>query len=65
MNICRTEYVFKDYEKALYAKKQVTKKQRKASHDVYTCPICGMYHIGPRYPKKKLERILSQYSSVG
>lgn len=56
----KDEYPFKDLEKAIYAKKRITRKQKGSSHDVYYCPVCGMYHVGPRYPKWKLERILNK-----
>lgn len=51
--VCRKEYSFKTFEKAMYAKKQITRKQKGASHDVYVCPECGLYHVGPRYPEKR------------
>lgn len=57
--VCSKKYAFNSYEKAEYARKQVSKKQKGASHDVYICPICGKYHIGPRYPQHKLQRILA------
>lgn len=65
MNICRKEYVFDSLKKAEYAKKQISRKQKGASHDVYICPICGKYHIGPRYPKHKLNKILSKVKTNG